>query len=315
MKKATLTTQKKEPTKQTGFTLIELALVLIVMTIIAAFTTKAYLFQKAFERKEARADKTIQEIIQIGEAAGAWRLDKGDWPDVANHCTLAIAKLTNRYRTTPYLRNIILRYPHYYYTSCNANNFYIEVTSNKDHYDAAKYIRTKLANTTIINPAHGDTTITSIPLNTINPTLADFLPLTGGVMTGDFDMGVNKITSVADIELNGQSIKLGMDKYVFMDRIRFLKSLSNSVVFPPIRKPECDQGGIIGHPRIITFVHQAFGSVQPSIPSSNVVHWSIEFLDDPADNNYWKLVTVGIKNVIGIAQIFCEYPGWGGSDK
>jgi prepilin-type N-terminal cleavage/methylation domain-containing protein len=63
-------TRQKEFTKQKGFTLIELAFVLIVMAIMTAFTTKAYLFQKAFEREEARADKTIQEIIQISEAMG-----------------------------------------------------------------------------------------------------------------------------------------------------------------------------------------------------------------------------------------------------
>ena len=91
MGKANLTKQKefinqkdlakqKELTKQKGFTLIELAFVLIVMAIITAFTTKAYLFQKAFEREEARADKTIQEIIQISEAMGGWRLPRRPQP-------------------------------------------------------------------------------------------------------------------------------------------------------------------------------------------------------------------------------------------
>jgi prepilin-type N-terminal cleavage/methylation domain-containing protein len=327
MEKTHLTTQK-ELTKQKGFTLIELALVLIVMAIITSFTTKAYLFQKAFEREEARADKTIQEIIQISEAMGGWRLDKGDWAGwvgagAANNCVSAIDILTNPPSTpatpanpnpTAYLRyvDVVSPYDTDYITSCDSNNFTIEVKSNKDY---APYIRTHLANT-IVNPApDDDTTITSIPRNTINPTLADFLPFAGTTnrqMLGDINMGDNAISNASDIEalnieLNGQDIKLGIGKFVSMGSKAFDTCNTCSSSTAMINKPNCNQGAIIGTPKIILRLH-GFETEQGSVNGIRDVRWSAKFIS--INTTQWQLRTTGLDAITGVAETFCDYGGW-----
>jgi prepilin-type N-terminal cleavage/methylation domain-containing protein len=319
MKKTNLTKQK-DLTKQKGFTLIELAFVLIVMAIITAFTTKAYLFQKAFEREEARADKTIEEIIQISEAMGGWRLDRGDWAGVANNCVDTITILTNpppkpATPTTPadpnptaYLRYVgtVSPYGTAYVTSCDANSFTIEVKSNKDY---AKYIRTKLAGTKIKAAPDDDTTITSIPRKTINLTLADFLPFAGTTnrqMSGDIDMGNNAITNASDvealnIELNGQNLKLGIGKFVSMGSKAF-NSLTATV-----NKPKCNQGTRTGTPKIILRLH-GFETEQGSINGIRDIRWSAKFIS--ISTTKWQLETTGLDAITGVAETFCDYGNW-----
>jgi hypothetical protein len=284
------------------------------MAIITAFTTKAYLFQKAFEREEARADKTIQEITQISEAMGGWRLDKGGWAGwvgagAANNCVSAITTLTNA-TPTAYLRYIdtVSPYDTDYMTSCDANNFYIEVKSNEDY---APYIYTKLANTikfaqTSIND---DTTKTSIPRNTINPTLADFLPFAGTTnrqMLGDINMGDNVITNASkvealDIELNGQNIKLGIGKFVSMGSQAF-----NSLT-ATINKPNCNQGARMGSPKIILRLH-GFETEQGSINGIRDIRWSAKFIS--ISTTKWQLETTGLDAITGVAETFCDYGNW-----
>lgn len=341
MEKTNLTTQKeltkqkefinqKDLTKQKGFTLIELALVLVVMSIIAAFTTKAYLFQKAFEREEARADKTIQEITQISEAMGGWRLDKGNWAGwlgvgATDNCADAIDLLTNPppipatppTSTTPaipanpnptaYLRyiDVVSPYGTDYVTSCDSNNFTIEVKSNQDY---APYIRTKLAGTKLKAAPNGDTTITSIPRNTINPTLADFLPFEGttskGVvreMLGDIDMGDNAISNISEIELSGQDIKLGIGKFISMGAQDF-----NSLT-AIVNKPNCNQGAIMGNPKIILRIHGVTTSLGARTGIRNV-SWSAKFND--LGTTQWQLSTTGLDAITGVAETFCDYGNW-----
>ncbi len=315
MKQVNLTKQKeitkqKDLTKQKGFTLIELALVLVVMSIIAAFTTKAYLFQKAFEREEARADKTIQEIIQISEAMSGWRFDHRDWADETNNCVSAIKILTTPPPTltdpnpTAYLRYVgtVSPYGTNYVTSCDSNNiFTIEVKSNKDY---AQYIHTKLAGTEVKAAPDDDTTITSIP-NPIH--LADFLPLAGGLMSGDIDMGGNAITNAADvealdIELNGQDIKLGIGKFVSMGSQDF-NSLTATV-----NKPNCKQGARTGIPKIILILH----GVTTSLGSKNGIRnvsWSAKF-NRVLFRPKWQLSTTGLDAITGVAETFCDYGRW-----
>jgi prepilin-type N-terminal cleavage/methylation domain-containing protein len=306
MEKVNLTKQKeltnqKDLTKQKGFTLIELAFVLIVMAIITAFTTKAYLWQKAFEREEARADKTIQEIIQISEALSGWRFDEGSWAGLANNCVNTITILTNA-TPTAYLRYIdtVSPYDTDYVTSCDANNFTIEVKSNKDY---AQYIRTKLAGTKVKAPPDDDTTITSIP----NPThLADFLPLAGGLMSGDIDMDDNAISNASDvealnIELNGQDIKLGIGKFVSMGSKAF-DSLTAT-----INKPNCNQGARLGTPKIILRLH-GFETEQGSINGIRDVRWSAKFIS--INTTKWQLETTGLDAITGVAETFCDYGNW-----
>ncbi len=301
MKKATLTTQKKEPTKQTGFTLIELALVLVVMTIITAFTTQAYLWQKDFEREEARADKTIQEIIQIREAMRAWRLDKGNWADVANNCAGAIDLLTNA-TPTAYLRYVgtVSPYGTDYVTSCDANTFSIEVESRKDY---VQYIRTRLAGT-LPKSVYGKTTITSMPRNTINPALADFLPLAGtinGPMTGDIDMGNNAITNVADIEFDGQSIKLGISNYVLMD----IQPFDETDLI--IDKPDCNQGSVFGYSTLILSITSI---TTTTTTGGSFYDWQISAGTTSSSSPYWTLNLQTVSSVSGTAHTYCNYSNW-----
>jgi hypothetical protein len=199
-----------------------------------------------------------------------------------------------------------------YVTSCDSNNFTIEVKSNKDY---AQYIRTKLVGT-IINPApDDDTTITSIPRNTINPTLADFLPFAGTTnrqMLGDINMGGNAMTNAAnvealDIELNGQDIKLGIGKFVSMGSQAFNTCNTCPSSTAMINKPNCNQGARMGSPKIILRLH-GFETEQGSINGIRDVRWSAKFIS--ISTTKWQLSTTGLDAITGVAETFCNYGSW-----
>lgn len=323
--------------KQQGFTLIELALVLIIMAVIASWTTKAYLFQKTFERAETKADKTIDEINQINHAMGAYRLDNGTWADVAHDCAGAIGLLTNPppipptpanpnpTNPTAYLRYIDSISPYgvsaMYLTSCDDNNFYVAVKSTKDW---AKYIKTHLANTIIKPQPDDDTTITSTPRETINPTLADFLPFEGTTskglvreMLGDIDMGHNAISNASEIKtseiaLSGQDIKLGMGKFVSMGGVAIKQTglVSNAlgavVKSTLVDKPNCHQGAIMGTPKIILRIH----GIKTQLSTSDIrdVAWFAKF--NSKNTTQWQLSTTGLAAITGVAETFCDYGTW-----
>ena len=144
--------------KQKGFSLIEAALVLVLMSIIAT----VFLQRKNDETKlaldEKIAQKTIEEIRNIGIAAGHYFLENNYvWPNTSGAdgdnngtpdrgCSEAIQELKNRTNPDTTATASVVRQKSYlsfikenspygskYITSCSGGNFYIETWINNSN--------------------------------------------------------------------------------------------------------------------------------------------------------------------------------------
>lgn len=115
------------PTRQTGFSLIELAVTLAIMAMLAAATVPSFMENI----NEKRANLTAQETQTILDAARAFRSEKGAWPDAAL-CANAITVLKGT--TPPYLAGIssVNKYSSPVTTSCTANTFSVDQNTIAD---------------------------------------------------------------------------------------------------------------------------------------------------------------------------------------
>lgn len=104
--------------KNRGFTLLELAVALAVLGLIAALTTPNIMDEINIKR----ANLTIQDTQQVLDAARAYRAESGSFPGNAT-CTNAISTLT----TAGFLPNLPTtnRYNHAITTNCTARTFSI----------------------------------------------------------------------------------------------------------------------------------------------------------------------------------------------
>lgn len=276
----------KTSKSQQGFTLIEIGLALLIVTFIAAFTSKALLFERKFAREEAQAEKTIEEIKQISDAAGAWHLDVGDWPDFANDCEGAILELTKPTDSNNKVHLLFIDvtspYDTDYVTSCEKNYFNIEVKSTEGY---AQYITVNLANTTLKSedPPENHITITSIPRESIVKSLGDFLPLTGGEMSGGIEMGGNQITGASDVA---------------SDDGRTLIKIETIQPGDDVDKPNCPQGkepriNVSPISRVLESRKLAF-ALPPTI-TVNSSTWTVEMqaFDEDGGDKLWDLTDSG----------------------
>lgn len=138
--------------RQSGFTLFELAIVLAVLSILATLAVPNFMDQY----NEKRAAVTIKETDLMLDAARAYRSDTGNWP---GHPTCETALAVLRGGTEPYLggTNSTNRYNSAYVTACNANSFSILQSIIPD-FDGV--VANGLAGTVVSNSATN--TITSI---------------------------------------------------------------------------------------------------------------------------------------------------------
>lgn len=131
--------------KQSGFTLIEMTVVMAILALVAMLSTPSLMD----ELNRKRSDASIQETQMILDAARAYRIDTGMWPG-GSMCANALQTLKTA--STPYLANIstINRYSSPYSTSCTAKSFSIDQNAVAS-WDG--YIANSLAGTEVVDAA------------------------------------------------------------------------------------------------------------------------------------------------------------------
>ncbi|AYQ56818.1 hypothetical protein BTHERMOSOX_1005 [Bathymodiolus thermophilus thioautotrophic gill symbiont] len=284
--------------KQLGFTLIELMLVLAVVAMLMQIKIKADAEANVVEQIEVDVKRTMQEIGYIQAAASGYLADEGKWPDFANQCNNAI----NTLKTTAeaYLNYVTTTSPYNtpYITACDSKTFEVRVKSNKDF--AAPYIASQYPGSRLLSDPNGDTSASSIPRPL---SLSQFLSLDGfRSMRGDFGMGGNSIIGVHDINLDGQSIKLGIGQFVSMGSV-VLGGLDAVV-----SKPNCShENAKKGTPKIFLRV-QGVTTKPGGILGIRNISWSARFEDK--DQSTWRLGTKGLSSISGLAEVFCDYGDW-----
>lgn len=128
-----------------GFTLLELAVVMSIISIMAALTAP----HLKEEINHQRAKVTIEETQLILDAARSYRIDKGAWPGNST-CSNALTVLSST--TDKYLAGVKSenRYNSPYSTSCTAKSFSIDQETVAD-WDG--FLVNSLAGTEIVDSA------------------------------------------------------------------------------------------------------------------------------------------------------------------
>ncbi|HFE9120025.1 TPA: type II secretion system protein [Pseudomonas aeruginosa] len=201
-----------------GFTLIELAIVLAVMAMIAVYATPRYMEQL----NQKRAILTAQETQSFLDAARSYRMQNGSWPGQASSC--ANAKSVLESTSPPTLAGISAtnKYNQAVTPACNANTFSITQSIAQD-WDGV--VANNLPGTIISNAATY-TIRSTIGIPGSEPALNSKL---SRVYTGDPEMnrmrtplllGGNSINEVSNMYLNNG----GADARVRTDAGRLILS-------------------------------------------------------------------------------------------
>ncbi|MGE8066194.1 prepilin-type N-terminal cleavage/methylation domain-containing protein [Pseudomonas sp. NPDC089569] len=113
--------------KQRGFTLVELAIALAIASTVAILASPSYVE----ELNDRRANVTIQETQTILDAARAYRVQTGQWPDTG---TCANAMTVLKGTTPPLLAGVgtVNKYNAPISTSCTASTFSVDQNIVKD---------------------------------------------------------------------------------------------------------------------------------------------------------------------------------------
>lgn len=118
--------------KQTGFTVVELLIVIVVIAILATISIVAY---NSIQQR-ARDAQRMSDIHQIAKAIELYRADNGNLPRTAGWCT-QISNTTNGYAAAfqgdiaPYMPRVPLdplyknTYQDYFYKNIDDQNFYL----------------------------------------------------------------------------------------------------------------------------------------------------------------------------------------------
>ena len=189
--------------RNSGFTLLEMAVALAILSLMAAYMTPNFLEQI----NEDRANATIQETQAIMDAARVYRRETGTWPGGAT-CSTAWTALTTG--ANPYLAGVTAnnKYNSPYILSCTSNNFRVQQNLTAD-WDS--YVANKLPGTTITNPATY-TIASSVGIPGTEPALSSKLSriATGNpedvTMRTDLLLGGNDITGVGAINASTVSV-------------------------------------------------------------------------------------------------------------
>lgn len=180
-------------TKQSGFTLFELVLAMVVMSIMAA----PFVYQKVEQFQEDRVEVTVAEINDVFQSAQNYATEQGgDWPSEGNNCASAITELTNE----GYLQGFSVRTPFgtNMTTSCTTGNgkrFIVTVDASSS--GNAEILGGYLPSSTVTNSILS----VSVPMPAAIPALDHLLPRDGSrEMTGDLDMDDNNIINANEIQ-------------------------------------------------------------------------------------------------------------------
>lgn len=201
-----------------GFTLIELAIVLAIMAMIAVYTTPRYMEQL----NQKRAVLTAQETQSYLDAARSYRSQTGSWPGQASGCSNAKSVLEST--SPPMLAGISStnKYNQAITPSCNTNTFAITQRIAQD-WDGV--VANNLPGTVITNAATY-TIRSTIGVPGSEPALNSKL---SRINTGDPEMnrmrtplllGRNSIHEVSNLYLNNG----GADARVRTDAGRLILS-------------------------------------------------------------------------------------------
>lgn len=131
--------------KNSGFTLLEMAVVMAILGLVAALTTPNLID----ELNQRRANFTIEETQMVVDAARAYRIQRGVWPGDST-CSNAIQAMKSE--SPPYIVGIpnFNKYNSLYSTSCTLRSFSIDQNAVPD-WDG--YIANSLAGTEIVSAA------------------------------------------------------------------------------------------------------------------------------------------------------------------
>ncbi|NVL48663.1 shufflon system plasmid conjugative transfer pilus tip adhesin PilV [Pseudomonas syringae pv. actinidiae] len=189
--------------KQRGFTLMELAVVMAIMGVLAALNTPNIVN----ELNQRRSDIAAQETQQIVDAARSYRVAKGVWPGDST-CSNALGVLTTA--SPAYLGAVgpNNRFNSLYSTSCTTNSFSVDQYTVAD-WDG--YVANSLASTTVVNAStHQIRTTVGLPGS--EPALDSKLSrvATGNAelnrMRTDLLMGGNNISEINALTANSARI-------------------------------------------------------------------------------------------------------------
>ncbi|MCB2425753.1 pilus assembly FimT family protein [Methylophaga pinxianii] len=179
--------------KQSGFTIIELMIVMIVMSLFAA----PFAYQHIMKFEEDRIEIAVAEINDLFQSAQNYAAEQdSEWPSEADNCASAITTLN----AENYLQGFSLRTPFgtNLSTSCTTGDgkrFMVSI----DAVSAgnAEVLNSYLPSSTV----SGNLVTVSVPMPAAIPALDHLLPRDGSrPMTGDLDMGGNRLLEVENIE-------------------------------------------------------------------------------------------------------------------
>jgi len=184
---------KNNLVKQSGFTIIELMIVMIVMSLFAA----PFAYQHIMKFEEDRIEIAVAEINDLFQSAQNYAAEQdSEWPSEADNCASAITTLN----AENYLQGFSLRSPFgtNLSTSCTTGDgkrFMVSI----DAVSAgnAEVLNSYLPSSTV----SGNFVTVSVPMPAAIPALEHLLPRDGSrPMTGDLDMGGNRLLEVENIE-------------------------------------------------------------------------------------------------------------------
>ncbi len=238
--------------KQTGFTLIELSIVMMIGTLLASTLASIWASNRSRDIQINNQDVAIGQMQRIAQAAQIFRLENtGLWPDEANLCAGAFTALyiAGRLRgvsnTSPF--NTV------YSTSCTtglAGQFFVSVDA------ATEVAASTMGNALPANTVAGSTVTGIWSVAGAEPAMDALLDLAGTkAMSGPLDMGGNTLINADDvITATGQSLASAV---VFKSELLPGES---------INRPTCPSG--------MTAEPFVDGFRRTSLPSNGAIHSS-----------------------------------------
>ena len=241
---------------QQGFTMIELMVIMIIITILSA-TFIPHIFD--FEQK--RAELVVSEMWSIAEAAQSYDAQEGDFPDRANSCVGAIDELATP--TAIFLQGIATDTTAWglgtvYTTACDSapTGTTLTVSIGDVHPDWAEFIANQLPNATVTlaTPATDPATVTlTVTKLAYVPVLERFLYLSSTSTllhasatilpnaSGTYDAEKTAITNLVDVELFGRTRPEESLQYAVFNQ--GLKFAAAGAATSTVNKPSCDFDG------------------------------------------------------------------------
>lgn len=216
---------KELQTGQSGFTIFELMIVMLVISLFAA----PLAFQNIQQFEEDRIEIAVAEINDLFQSAQNYAAERnGNWPNQGAACSNAI----NRLKNSNYLDGFSIRSPFgtNFNTSCTTGDgkrFIVRL--NAGSAGNAEMLKSYLPSSSTT----GSIVRVSVPMPASIPALTHLLPRDGSrEMTGDLDMGGNTVTNAEDVEVNSISANAS-------EGIYFAGIVNNGAY---VDKPQCPAG-------------------------------------------------------------------------